>query len=167
VADVCKEVGAAMSAGSPRLFPIVEGRTSDEHYTPRWVFERMAITFDLDVCSLAGGLPWIPAERAYAIEDDGLAQPWLGRVWMNPPYSNAKPWVHRFIEHGHGIALLPHAKSIWHSEIWDAADALAQPPRRVIFISGDGDVSLPTFFAAFGDECVDAISRLGVVRRIA
>lgn len=28
-------------------------------------------------------------------------------------------------------------------------------------------IFMPVFFAAFGDECVDAISRLGAVRRIA
>jgi hypothetical protein len=153
---------------SGRLFALPQSvATSDDHFTPSWVFERMGISFDLDVAAPPGGWPPVPATRYFTEDDDGLAQPWHGRVWMNPPYSNAKPWVHRFIEHRRGVALQPHAKSIWHSEIWDAADALAQPPRRVIFVGGDGDVSLPTFFAAFGDECVEAISRLGVVRRIA
>ena len=138
--------------------------TSDDYYTPAHIFEALGLRFDLDVCSPPGGVPWVPAARFFTMEDDGLAQDWEGRVWMNPPYSNAKRWVHRFMEHRHGIALLPHAKSIWHSEIWDAADALAQPPRRVIFVGGDGDVSLPTFFAAFGDECVEALANVGTVR---
>jgi hypothetical protein len=151
-----------------RLFSVPqEGTTSDDHYTPRWVFERMGIEFDLDVCTPPGGLPWIPAKRFYTMADDGLRQPWEGRVWMNPPYSACTAWVHRFIEHAHGICLVPHAKSIWHSELWNSAAALAQPPRRVIFVGGDRDVSLPTFFAAFGDECIEAIGRLGVVRSAA
>ena len=141
-------------------------KTSDDYYTPAWVFERMGIEFDLDVCSPPGGLPWIPARRYFTMADDGLAQPWAGRVWMNPPYSDASRWVRRFIAHGDGICLVTHAKSFWHSELWDSADALSQPPRRVVFVNGgDGDVSLPTFFAAFGEECVEAISRLGRVRR--
>jgi len=154
-----------MSAGQPALFGAPQtARTSDDYYTPAWVFERMGLTFDLDVCAPPEGVPWVPCDRFLTMEDDGLTTPWTGRVWMNPPYSNATAWVSKFIDHRNGIALLPHAKSLWHSAIWDAADVLVQPPKRIIFVGGDGDVSLPTFFAAFGPKCVAAVSRLGVAR---
>lgn len=26
---------------------------------------------------------------------DGLANPWFGRVWCNPPYSNLEPWLRK------------------------------------------------------------------------
>ncbi len=32
-------------------------------------------------------------ERYFTKEDDGLRQPWRGRVWCNPPYSSIEPWV--------------------------------------------------------------------------
>jgi hypothetical protein len=84
-----------------RLFAIKQEQdTSDDHYTPAWIFETLDLTFDLDVAAPPGGIPWIPARRYYTMEDDGLAQPWNGLVWMNPPYSNATPWVNRFLEHG-------------------------------------------------------------------
>jgi hypothetical protein len=106
-----------------RLFPTLQERTtSDDYYTPRHVFDRLAIDFDLDVASPPGGIPWLPAARYFTMEDDGLSQPWEGRVWMNPPYSQTTPWVRRFIDHRHGIALVPHAKSAWHPLLWDAAD---------------------------------------------
>jgi len=153
---------------TPPLFGAAQTHaTKDDHYTPAWVFERMGITFDLDVCAPPSGIPWIPAARFLTVADDGLTAPWSGRVWMNPPYSNCTPWVDKFIAHRHGICLVPHAKSLWHSRLWDEADALAQPPKRIIFVGGDKDVSLPTFFAAFGEECVEAIGSLGVVRRAA
>jgi hypothetical protein len=153
---------------SPRLFPVAHNPdTSDEYWTPPWVFEQMAITFDLDVCTPPGGVEWIPAARHYSIEDDGLVQPWEGRVWMNPPYSEAWRWVPRFVAHAHGVCLLPHAKSEWHPMIWRAADAVVIADRRVNFIGhrSNGEVMFPLFFAAFGDECADAIGRLGFVRR--
>lgn len=150
-----------------RLFAMPQHElTSDDYYTPAWVFERMGIEFDLDVCAPPGGIPWIPAKRYYTQADDGLVSPWSGRVWMNCPYSEAWRWVPKFIDHGHGICLLPHAKSSWHPAIWSAADAIGTPDTRVNFVShrSNGEVMFPLFFAAFGDECVDAIARLGPVR---
>ena len=141
-------------------------RTSDDYYTPRWVFETMGLEFDLDVCSPPDGIPWIPAKRYFTKEDDGLAQPWHGRVWMNPPYSASSPWVRKFIQHGHGVCLVPHAKSAWHLELWGTAHAWVAP-RGGYFDFVGGSISMPVAFAAFGDECVEAISRLGTARVVA
>lgn len=155
-----------------RLFPVAQEQlTSDDYYTPPWVFERMGVEFDLDVCAPPGGIAWIPAKRFYTQEDDGLASPWEGRVWMNPPYSGPTPWVRKFIAHGHGVCLVPHAKSAWHIELLGAAHGIAAPSRYFNFVgateNNNGSIFMPIFFAAFGEECVDAIGRLGVVRRAA
>lgn len=139
-------------------------KTSDDYYTPKWVFDRMGITFDLDVCAPPDGIPWIPATRYYSMADDGLTAPWSGRVWMNPPYSRPSPWVERFVAHRNGIALVPFAKSAWFFDLWDAADAICAPGVEMSKFVG-GPIFMPTFLAAFGDDCVEAISRLGKVRR--
>ena len=143
--------------------------TTDDYYTPSWVFERMAISFDLDVSSPPGGIPWIPAERYFTKEDDGLAQKWAGRVWMNPPYSESTNWVRKFMAHRNGVCLMPWAKSAWTIRLWSEADAVAVPFQWFAFVGGPsgGSISSPVFFAAYGEECVDAIGRLGVVRRAA
>ncbi len=95
-------------------------RTTDDYYTPKWLFERLATRFSIDVASPPEGIPWIPADRYFTMADDGLKQPWDGLVWMNPPYSNPSPWVARFIEHNNGIALLPFSKSKWCQSLWDS-----------------------------------------------
>jgi phage N-6-adenine-methyltransferase len=47
--------------------------------------------FDLDVCATAENAK---CERYFTRDDDGLAQTWTGRVWMNPPYGRAVPnWM--------------------------------------------------------------------------
>jgi hypothetical protein len=156
--------------GQAPLFGVEQTQTTtDDYYTPEWVFVQMGLTFDLDVCSPPTGIPWIPATRFYTMADDGLSAPWEGRVWMNPPSSEATPWVLRFMEHRNGVCLVPWAKSAWTIKLWNAADAVTVPDAWFNFVGGPsgGSISLPTFFAAFGDECVEAISRLGVVRRAA
>ncbi len=145
-----------------QLFAVEQShKTSDDYLTPAWVFDVLDITFDLDVASP----PWataVPAKRRFTKADDGLSQVWTGRVWMNPPYSETTPWVDRFIEHGDGIALLPWAKSAWTIRMWETAEAIALPPR--IFDFDGGSISFMVMFAAFGDESVEAIGRLGRVR---
>lgn len=46
--------------------------------------------FSLDVAAAAHNAK---APRYYTIEEDGLRQPWTGRVWCNPPYSDCGAWV--------------------------------------------------------------------------
>src|SRR4051812_22584031 len=78
-----------------------------EWYTPPWVFEAIGLRFDLDPASPPGGLPWVPAEHHYSDQDDGLAQPWYGRVWLNPPYGpGIGQWMSKLADHGNGIALV-------------------------------------------------------------
>lgn len=153
-----------MSHVQPALFGAPQtALTSDDYYTPAWVFERLGITFDIDVCAPPGGIPWIPAERYFAMEDDGLAQPWEGRVWMNPPYSSPSAWVDKFIAHGNGVCLVPFAKSAWFDRLWASADAIVAPGVAASRFVG-GPIFMPVHLAAYGAECVEAIGRLGVAR---
>lgn len=100
--------------------------TTDDCYTPRWVFDAMGLHFDLDVAAPIGG-PWhVPCDHYFTAEDDGLAQRWDGLVWCNPPYSNYTPWADRFARHDRmalmGI-LLPEVR--WFPTVMRAAEAVA------------------------------------------
>lgn len=100
--------------------------TSDDCYTPRWVFEAMGLQFDLDVAAPRGG-PWhVPARKWYTAEDDGLASPWRGLVWCNPPYSNFLPWAEKFAAHDRAVLMgicLPEVR--WFPIVFAAADCMA------------------------------------------
>jgi hypothetical protein len=155
----------------PTLLSIPQAvTTSDDYYTPAWVFDRLGLIFDLDVCAPEGGVPWIPAARYFAMSDDGLSLGWTGRVWMNPPYSNVGPWWQRCAEHRNGVALFPLAKSCWLNEVWASADAIAIPEQggeMHFYRPGQSKplrIWFPVMFAAFGDECVDALCRVGTAR---
>jgi hypothetical protein len=58
---------------------------SSDWFTPPEIFEALDLTFDLDPCS-PGPSHWVPARKIYTVEDDGLAQPWEGLTFVNPPF---------------------------------------------------------------------------------
>jgi phage N-6-adenine-methyltransferase len=59
---------------------------TDNWTTPQDFFDRMNRKygpFDLDVCASSNNAK---CPKFFTKEDDGLAQAWVGRCWMNPPY---------------------------------------------------------------------------------
>jgi len=145
-----------------------EDVTTNDHYTPKWVFDLLGVTFDIDVAAPVGGVPWIPALQSYSQADDGLIQPWHGLIWCNPPYSDILPWVRRLNKHGNGIALLPHTKGAWRREVWANADGITewQTLTEIRFMhQGKEKTIFPTtFLAAWGDVALKAIANVGRVR---
>jgi len=142
-------------------------RTTDDYYTPEWVFDGMGLEFDLDPASPPGGVDYIPVERFLTKADDGLHAEWEGRVWLNPPFSEVSPWARKFIAHGNGVLLAPCSKAAWPSEVWNASRLVWLP--RVSFKFGTpgqgrtdagNQVPVSLFLAAMGDECAVALRRL-------
>lgn len=126
-------------------FPIRAGQT-DEHYTPAEVFDALECSFDLDPCQPEHGRAFlsVPASRFYTQQQDGLAQQWTGFVWLNPPFGGRNgvvPWLHKFLEHGNGIALTNALTSCgWFHDFAPKMDALLFPKGKTKFVRPDGEI---------------------------
>jgi len=156
-----------MTAIQPAFFGAEqETATKDDHYTPKWIFDALGLHFTIDVASPPGGIPWIPKDRYFTKYDDGLSQPWEGRIWCNPPFSKPGPWADRMIEHANGILLCCVSKSAWMDRIWASDAAITLLPNKLKFERPDASagISFPTFMAAFGDDNIAALRNVGPVR---
>lgn len=68
---------------------------SDDWSTPQHLYDTLhaEFAFDLDVCANAGNAK---CARYFTPDQDGLAQPWEGVCWMNPPYGrDIGRWVRK------------------------------------------------------------------------
>lgn len=66
-----------------------EGTGEFERYTPAKYIERARAvlgTIDLDPASSPLAQQTVRATRWFSETDNGLEQPWDGRIWLNPPY---------------------------------------------------------------------------------
>lgn len=155
---------------SGQSYQVRSDGSSVEWYTPPEVFSALGLRFDLDPAAPPGGVPWVPAERSYSIEDDGLSQPWSGRVWLNPPYGpNLGAWLDRLADHGDGLALVfARTDTRWYQGAARRATAACFVAGRLAFLRPDGrpgrSPTAPSVLLAYGLPCAMALaeSRLGV-----
>lgn len=139
--------------------------SSDDYYTPKWIFDTLGLHFDLDVASPPHPTH-VPCDRYYTQADDGLTADWYGRVWMNPPFSKPSPWVAKWLEHANGIALLPMAKNCtWLDNLWKSSARLTMT-KRIAFHRGatTTEIAFPTALWAIGSDNIAALHNLGHVR---
>ena len=139
----------------------------DEYYTPFYIFEKLDFVFDLDVAAPVEDLSHVTASASYNVNIDGLKADWYGTIWMNPPFSKAKPWVEKFISHNNGIALLPTSKARWFEQIWESADGIALLGNQLKF-EYEGKVNkgifMPCLLFAMGETCADVLRNAGFSR---
>lgn len=131
--------------------------TKDKWLTPPHILAALG-TFDLDPCSPINR-PWDTASNHYTVNDNGLAMPWHGRVFCNPPYgAEAAAWLRKCAGHGNAIALTfarTETKMFFES-VWNSADALLFIKGRLKFyhVTGEqGDsAGSPSVLIAYGED---------------
>jgi phage N-6-adenine-methyltransferase len=155
----------------------------NEWYTPAKFLDlvrEVVGEIDLDPASHEQAQGVVRAARYFTAEDDGLAQPWTGRVWLNPPY--AQPLIAQFVDKlvaevqaGHVAAaiLLTHnsTDTAWGQAVLRAADAVCFTTGRIAFANPEGELASPTqgqMFSYFGADpahFADVFATSGTVLR--
>jgi DNA N-6-adenine-methyltransferase (Dam) len=135
----------------------------DEWLTPRHVLAALG-PFDLDPCA-PQVRPWDTAARHYTVMDNGLVQPWDGRVWCNPPYGlEAAQWLARCADHGNAVALI-FARTetrMFFDHVWPKAQGVLFLEGRLYFhhVCGrraSANAGAPSVLVAYGSanaECL-------------
>lgn len=130
----------------------------DEWLTPPSLIQSLG-DFDLDPCAPITR-PWDTAKRHYSVLDNGLQQPWFGRVWCNPPYgSETGVWLKKLAQHGDGVALVfgRTDTKAFHSEVFAKASAILFMRGRLKFHHVDGtpaknSAGAPSVLIAYGEQ---------------
>ncbi|HEX7927313.1 MAG TPA: DNA N-6-adenine-methyltransferase [bacterium] len=141
---------------------------SVEWLTPRYILRALG-PFDLDPCAPVNR-PWNMAARHYTLHEDGLAQPWEGRVFLNPPYGgDTWAWLERLSVHGNGIALVFARTETagFHRCGWALAHAMHFFRGRLTFHRPDGSLPKancggPSVLVAYGSENAERLRTSGL-----
>jgi phage N-6-adenine-methyltransferase len=78
----------------------------DDRQTSPELFARLTARFNFTL-DVAASDRNAQCSSYFTPERNGLGQPWTGRVWCNPPYSNIEPWVEKAWHEYHcGVELI-------------------------------------------------------------
>jgi hypothetical protein len=136
----------------------------EDWLTPPWILNELG-SFDLDPCSPIKR-PWSTAKKHFTAVDNGLIRPWVGRVWLNPPYGKETPrWMQRMSEHGDGGIALVFARTetaTFFPWIWDYAYSFLFIKKRLSFYTLEGKkggtAGAPSMLIAYSDEDSDILA---------
>lgn len=140
-----------------------------EWLTPPNIIEALG-PFDLDPCS-PRSRPWPTATTHYSLPaQNGLALPWFGRVWLNPPYGRLTGrWLSKIVDHNRGIALIfaRTETQMFFEFVWSSARAVLFVRGRPHFYLPDGSKAAgnsggPICLVGYGDEEIERLSQSGI-----
>ena len=117
-----------------------------EWYTPLPIIEAARGCMggiDLDPASSEKAQETVGAGSLFTAEDDGLSQPWAGRVFLNPPYESklVGPFVEKLLSEPveQAIILVNNAtETKWGQALLERADSVCFPSGRIQFLDSEG-----------------------------
>lgn len=132
-----------------------------EWYTPSEYIEaarEVLGSIELDPASSETAQQTVRAVKFFSATDDGLARPWYGRTWLNPPYS--QPLIAQFVdklvqefESGRvteAITLTHNSTdTAWFHKLAATAVRLCFTRGRIAFVDPHGERCAPTQGQAF------------------
>ncbi len=141
---------------------------TDDWLTPPEILNALG-PFDLDPCA-SSARPWPTARIHYAPPQNGLALPWTGSVWLNPPYGPLTgKWLARLADYGNGIALTfaRTETAFFHDTIWERASACLFLRGRLYFYSAAGrraphNAGGPSVLVAYGEDHAKRLKQSGL-----
>lgn len=134
--------------------------------TPPHILEALG-EFDLDPCAHPD---WPTASHSICLPTDGLAEPWHGRVWLNPPYGRQTwAWLDRLAAHGRGTALIFARTETagFVEQVWEKAHGLLLLYGRLHFHLADGsrartNAGAPSVLVAYGADDAARLAASGL-----
>jgi phage N-6-adenine-methyltransferase len=148
---------------SPTTFRTTDLTGNNEWYTPAAYIEkarRVLGGIHLDPASCSFAQKTVKATHFFTEAENGLAQPWRGSVWLNPPY--AQPAIEQFInklvlgfDRGRGpvdAAILLTNNSTdttWFYQAAEASSAICFTKGRIRFETEAGEAGSPVQGQAF------------------
>lgn len=134
----------------------IEYNQQDEWYTPAEYIEaarEVMGAIDLDPASSEEAQQIVKATDFFDVRTNGLKLPWVGRVWMNPPYS--QPLIEQFIDKlivevsdgriEQAVVVTHNSTDTgWFHRLEGIAARLCFTRGRIAFIDRGGNRSAPT-----------------------
>lgn len=155
-AERARRYRARMKAKAANFIPGDEWGTPGEYIE---LARKVMGGIDLDPASNEHAQKTVQADRFFTKDDDGLAQQWTGKVWLNPPYSRrlinqfvdklvAEWWARNVTE----AIVLTHNRTDtrWFSKLASVSICRCDTDGRIRFETADGVGNSPpngsTFF---------------------
>lgn len=151
------ELAPIVTIGDVEVIPpkphVSHNSGENEWYTPAPYIEAARKTMgsiDLDPATSQTANRTVQAANIYTAETNGLAHPWGGNIWLNPPY--AQPLIAQFAtkladeyEAGNtrqACVLVNNAtETVWFRTLADTCAAICFPTGRIRFIDPAGNPS--------------------------